>query len=96
MKKTILMVAFAVATLSIIACKTEPKAASTTEIPGEAADDYIETAGFYSCPMDCEKGKIYTAKENCPICEMELVVLNEAVPESHEGHDHDNHEGHSH
>jgi hypothetical protein len=45
--------------------------------------------------MDCEKGKTYDKKGNCPVCKMELI---EAKADSHEGHDHskENHEGHDH
>ncbi len=30
-------------------------------------------SGFI-CPMDCENGKIYNEKVNCPICGMELEI----------------------
>ncbi len=94
MKKTILMFAFAIATLSLTSCKSETKSEITTETTTETTETTAEVA--YACPMDCEKGKTYTEKGKCPVCEMELVASNDAAAESHEGHDHDNHEGHSH
>ena len=94
MKKTILMFAFAIATLSLTSCKSETKPEITTKTTTETTETTAEVA--YACPMDCEKGKTYTEKGKCPVCEMELVASNDAAAESHEGHDHDNHEGHSH
>ena len=93
MKKTILMFAFAVATLSMTACKSDAKTETTTETTTEMTTTK-EVA--YACPMDCEKGKTYTEPGKCPVCEMDLVASTDATIESHEGHDHDDHEGHNH
>jgi hypothetical protein len=92
MKKTFLLIAFAVATFSMTSCKSEPKTETTTETPMEATSEEIA----YACPMDCEKGKTYTEMGKCPVCEMDLVASNTPAAESHEGHDHDSHEGHDH
>ena len=76
--KSIVMFVFAMATLSFVSCKDEAK-------------EEMQMAS-YACPMDCEKGKTYDAAGKCPVCEMDLVALEDA----HEGHDHENHEGHNH
>jgi hypothetical protein len=94
MKKSIVMLVFALATLSIVSCKKEDKNVEKTE----------EHAGHahYVCPMDCEKGKFYETEGNCPVCEMDLVETNEVppppAPENHEGHAHsvEGHEDHNH
>ena len=91
MKKTILMFAFAVGTLSMTSCKSEPKTETTTETSTETTTSTAEVA--YVCPMDCEKGKTYTEAGKCPVCEMDLVAANDAT-DSHDGHD--DHEGHNH
>lgn len=36
-----------------------------------------EQAVAYQCPMDCEDGKTYDAAGQCPVCEMDLVKLEE-------------------
>ena len=98
MKKTLLLIAFAVATVSMTSCKSEPKTETTTETTTEATTETtVETSEVtYACPMDCEKGKTYSEPGKCPVCEMELVASNEADTENHDEHDHDNHEGHNH
>jgi hypothetical protein len=99
MKKTILMFVFAVAALSVTSCKKESQVQPANDLPTETVIDNTAAALTYSCPMDCENGKIYLEKGKCPVCEMELVASTEAAAESdegHEGHDHDSHEGHNH
>ncbi|WP_432670762.1 heavy metal-binding domain-containing protein [Flavobacterium sp. SM2513] len=94
MKKTLLLIAFAVATLSVTSCKSEPKTETMTETTTETTTATAEVT--YACPMDCEKGKTYTEMGKCPVCEMDLVASNEADAHEADGHDHDNHEGHNH
>ena len=94
MKKSILMFAFTFATLALASCKSEPKTETITETTTETTQTTEEIA--YACPMDCEKGKTYSEPGKCPVCEMELVASNDAAAESHEGHNHDDHEGHEH
>ena len=98
MKKKFLIIAFAVATLSLTSCKSEPKTEVETETVTEPATEMTSESEeiTYACPMDCEKGKTYTEMGKCPVCEMDLVASNDAAPASHEGHDHDDHEGHDH
>ena len=95
MKKTLLLIAFAVATVSMTSCKSEPKTETTTETTTESTSTTTAEV-TYACPMDCEKGKTYSEPGKCPVCEMELVASNEADTENHDEHDHDNHEGHNH
>ena len=85
MKKLILMFVFTFATLSLVSCKNDKKVETTEEHAGHDHAHYV-------CPMDCEKGIVYEAEGNCPVCEMDLVAMEDA----HEGHDHGNHEGHNH
>ena len=79
MRKTFLITAFALATLSFTSCKSEVKTETTTEATTETTVETSEVT--YACPMDCEKGKMYDAPGKCPVCEMDLV-------ENHEGHNH--------
>jgi hypothetical protein len=85
MKKSIVMFAFAIATMSFVSCKEEAKEETTTETSTDASVHPEEMhMASYTCPMDCEKGKTYDAAGQCPVCEMDLVENTE----SHEGHDH--------
>lgn len=88
MKKSFLLIAFAVATLSITSCKSDKKTETITETTTETTTTTAEVT--YSCPMDCEKGKTYTEMGKCPVCEMDLVASNDAAAENHDGHDHEN------
>ena len=94
MKKTLFIIAFAVATLSFTSCKPEVKTETATETTTEISTETDEVT--YACPMDCEKGKTYTEMGKCPVCEMDLVASNEAEAHETDGKDHDNHEGHNH
>ncbi len=40
----------------------------------------------YACPMDCEDGKVYEEAGSCPVCKMDLVVVEEETS-SAETHD---------
>ena len=91
MKKSIVMMAFAIATLNVVSCgkNTETEATSeTNEVSKEIAK------AEYICPMDCEKGKTYDAAGKCATCEMDLVVKKHEKGEKHE--EGANHEGHDH
>lgn len=94
MKKTILMFAFAITTLSMTSCKSETKTETTNEASTETSS--IEKEVAYVCPMDCEKGKTYAESGKCPVCEMDLIASTDAAAENHDNHDHDDHEGHNH
>ena len=96
MKKSILILAFAIATLSVVSCNKNEKTETTTEHEGHNHKEGEAHKVAYECPMDCEKGKTYSEPGKCPVCEMELVASNDAAAESHEGHNHDDHEGHEH
>ena len=93
MKKLILMFVFTFATLSVVSCKNDKKVETTEE---HVSHDHAH----YVCPMDCEKGIVYEAEGNCPVCEMDLVKEDSVppLPEEIEGHDHseEGHEGHNH
>lgn len=95
MKKSILIIAFAIATFSTVSCNKKENTEATTGHEGHNHKEGEAQKLAYECPMDCEKGKTYDEKGTCPVCKMELI---EAKAESHEGHDHEteNHEGHDH
>lgn len=66
MKKKLLLFA----TILIAAsCNTAPENDSKSEQPNNS--DKGKTA-VYGCPMDCEHGKTYEAKETCPVCGMQM------------------------
>ncbi|MGV3697003.1 heavy metal-binding domain-containing protein [Flavobacterium sp.] len=93
MKKTIL-IAFAIVSLSIVSCNKKENTETNTE-QGHNHEQGEAHKVAYVCKMDCEKGKKYDEKGNCPVCKMELT---EAKTENHEGHDHseDAKDGHKH
>jgi len=99
-KKSILLLAFAIATLGTVSCTKKEKRETATGHEGHTHKEGEAHPLAYECPMDCEKGKTYDTKGKCPVCKMELI---EVKSESHEGHDHshegtdkENHEGHNH
>lgn len=90
MKKTIVLFAFAIASMTFVSCKDEAKQETTVEaIDEHAGHDHAagEMHATYACPMDCEKGKHYEAPGTCPVCEMDLVAVTETT-ETTEGHNH--------
>ena len=100
MKKAIVMMVFAIATVTAVSCNKKETAETVTEATTTEQSTHEHKEGdthqlAYACPMDCEKGKTYDEKGTCPVCKMELI---EAKAESHEGHGHEteNHEGHDH
>jgi transcription initiation factor IIE alpha subunit len=85
MKKTILMMAFAIATVTVVSCDKKAKTETTTE-QGNLEHPMGEGHQMaYVCPMDCEKGKTYEAEGKCPTCGMALV---EKKHTESDGHDH--------
>lgn len=95
MKKSIVMMALAIATLTVVSCGKKETKETTTEHEGHDHKEGEAHKLAYECPMDCEKGKEYAEKGTCPVCKMELIEVSE---KNHEGHEHheENHEGHDH
>ena len=66
--------------------------ATITACGGESKTETVEVT-TYQCPMDCEVGKTYDKAGICPVCEMELKVVeassvgSEETTEEH-GHSH--------
>lgn len=90
MKKSLVLFAFAIASMTFVSCKEESKDATTVEVKdAHAGHDHAEGEmhASYACPMDCEKGKHYEAPGKCPVCEMDLAAVTDAT-EGHEGHNH--------
>jgi hypothetical protein len=42
---------------------------------------------MYQCPMKCEGEKMYNDPGQCPVCKMDLEMVEE-MHDDHEGHDH--------
>ena len=64
----------------LAACAQRPNprpAPPTVAAPaaGPVAPPVAAPVARWWCPMDCEKGKTYPAKGQCPICEMDLELL---------------------
>ena len=64
------------------------------EVTEEEVTEEVAHA-HYQCPMKCEGDKMYEAAGKCPVCKMELAMLDETTEAeeveeeaSHEGHDH--------
>lgn len=49
----------------------------------------------YTCPKDCEKGKVYNEAGKCPTCQSALIVHNHVEGDGH-SHSHEGEDGHSH
>lgn len=100
MKKSIVMMALAIATLTVVSCgKKENKEATTEQEAYENKKDEAAKVA-YVCPMACEKGKTYDAAGKCPVCQMDLVDENlkkqtKSTEEEEHGHSHGE-EGHAH
>lgn len=109
MRKTILMMAFAIATVTVVSCDKKTKNETITEQEGHEHKEGEAHQMAYVCPMDCEKGKTYEAEGKCPTCGMDLVEKKHAETDGHDhsktkeltpeekehGHSHDE-EGHDH
>lgn len=61
MKTKITLLGFFVALNMLASCSSQESAES-------------ETASYY-CPMKCEAEKTYDEKGSCPVCKMDLVVV---------------------
>src|SRR5210317_2175248 len=77
MKKIIVLFVgiFSIAIL-VSACKESKKEAEKSELHEHESQkhehDAMANAAVFQCPMDCEKGKTYGEKGNCPVCKMDL------------------------
>ncbi|MBM1107135.1 hypothetical protein JQC67_13360 [Aurantibacter crassamenti] len=36
---------------------------------------HVESDLQYQCPMNCEDGKMYTTEGQCPVCKMDLALI---------------------
>ena len=67
--KTLFVLALCIL-VAFTACKdkkSETKEESASEVVAEAR---------YQCPMNCEDGKTYDHAGTCPVCKMELTLVN--------------------
>ena len=97
MKKTILTLAIIIAVgFTFTSCKNDKKEVKVEDVKTEAAKEMASNVG-YQCPMDCEKGKSYTEKGNCPVCKMDLRGKEVDMDGDSEKHkDSTDHDGHDH
>jgi uncharacterized paraquat-inducible protein A len=99
-KKSIVMMALAIATLTVVACGKKENKEATKELERHDHKKGEAHQLAYVCPMDCEKGKTYDAAGKCPVCQMDLVNENlkkqtKAIEDEEHGHSHGE-EGHGH
>lgn len=69
MKKAKILMAtgmFLLAGMMFTACGSE----------GTEAQEQTAEKEVYQCPMDCEEGKTYAEEGQCPICEMDLTLVD--------------------
>lgn len=83
-KKTILMMAIAIATFTVVSCDKKAKTETTTEKEGHDHKDAEAHQMAYVCSMDCEKGKTYDTPGKCPVCKMDLVEQKHNEGDGHE------------
>lgn len=69
--KIIAGLALALSVMAFFACKTDHSKHATSATQTVASE--------YSCPMNCEKGKIYDQPGSCPVCNMDLEPVKAAV-----------------
>ena len=84
-KKSIVMMALAIATLTVVACGKKENKEATKELERHDHKKGEAHQLAYVCPMDCEKGKTYDASGKCPVCQMDLIVQKH---KEGDGHDH--------
>lgn len=70
MKQTI--IAICLTTLFLSAACSNGNSNQGNSVKTETTDS---TKMAYQCPMDCEKGKVYTEPGKCPVCEMDLKEI---------------------
>lgn len=98
MKKTILALAIVLALgFTFTSCKKDKnEEVKVEDVKSEVAKEMASNL-VYQCPMDCEKGKSYTEKGNCPVCKMDLKGKEVDMDGDSEVHkDSTDHDGHDH
>lgn len=84
MKKSIYKFTLIASLFAIVSCgeKKENNDAAAAEETSVTTEKEVAHA-HYQCPMKCEEDKMYEEAGACPVCKMDLVVMDD-----HEGHDH--------
>jgi uncharacterized protein (DUF983 family) len=81
--KNVILVTFSTS-LFFISCGN-----NATEKKEKQADETVKKEAIakveFTCPMKCEKGKIFDAAGKCPTCKMDLVEVSH---KDSNGHDH--------
>ena len=77
MKKLVLVVA-AVFAIGLTSCKEAKKETSQEVYKVENLADTTVQAHSYKCPMNCENEKTYDKAGSCPVCKMDLKVVEGA------------------
>jgi len=88
MKNSIVVMLVMAGTLMLSSCgnsKTQDTQSEKTETKTEYTSDYV-------CPMHCE-GSGSDKEGTCPVCGMDYVALED---HKSDGHEHEDHSGHSH
>jgi|CEGC01.1.fsa_nt_gi hypothetical protein len=94
MKNSILVAGVAVVLMTIQACnynksieKNGPleseTISATNNHDGHNHPDGDQHDEGYRCEMDCEKGKTYHEPGKCPVCEMELILVEDQEHVNH-------------
>ena len=73
-KKSIVMMALAIVTLTVVSCGKKENKEATKELEGRDHKKGEAHQLAYVCPMDCEKGKTYDASGKCSVCQMDFIV----------------------
>lgn len=98
-KLTFLLVGLFSIAIMVSACKDSKKQEEKSEMHEHEHESHegaeITGNAVFQCPMDCEKGKTYEEKGNCPVCKMDLKSkegLQDEDDESHDASDHSDEE----
>ena len=62
--------------LVVLAIALLPFAFSECSESGNSVNTELSES-THACPMDCENGKTYTEEGTCPVCEMDLVEVED-------------------
>jgi hypothetical protein len=83
--KNVLFAAF-MATILFTSCGGNTAETATKQV--EKAVETVKTEAIvkaeFTCPMKCEKGKVFDAAGKCPTCKMDLVEVGHKEGDGHD------------
>ncbi|WP_291129736.1 hypothetical protein [Flavobacterium sp. UBA7682] len=86
MKKNILTIVIAIATLVIGSCNNNSKKEAETDHKheGHHHDEDVVHPQVYVCPVNCNNGKTFIFPGECSICKLDLVEQEHSIGDGHD------------